>query len=389
MQYDYNDIRYYNDEDLNKYLPFLAEEPTMYRIMRYFKPGISDEEIKRYLLGFKNIKDFQIGFIVHLVEKIIQDSTTSYTFDGIQNLDPKKKYVFITNHRNIVLDVAGLNYVLFKGLGDDFQSTAIAIGDNLLQIPWVQHLARLNKSFLVKRSLQPQQMLRSSIKLSNYIREIITSGQDCVWIAHREGRTKDGNDFSQAGLIKMLSMSAKGLFADNLAELHILPVVISYEKDPCVLMKIKELEIISKGEKYKKGPMEDFNSMFAGLMGQKGRVHYQFGQEITREQLLKMNENTPVNKKVRNFCNNLDKFIYSNYRLYESNYIAADILNESESFTHLYSHEQKQEFEKEMTEKMAELGGDNEFQRTTYLKMFAYPVRNYYSVVDNDYKFCF
>ena len=287
------------------------------------------------------------------------------------------------------MDVASLNYVLYKSLGDSFQSTAIAIGDNLLQIPWVQHLARLNKSFLVKRSLQPVQMLRSSIKLSQYIRDIITSKTDSVWIAHREGRTKDGNDFTQAGLIKMLSMSSKAQLADNLAELHLLPVVISYEKDPCILTKLKELEAIKKGEKYEKAPMEDFNSMFMGMMGQKGRVHYEFGPEISRDELFKLNENIPVNKKVRNFCNYLDRFIYSNYRLYENNYIATDILNTSESFTHLYSQEQRNEFEVEMNGLLKELNGDSELYKDIYLKIFANPVKNYYSVVDNDYKFNF
>jgi len=237
--------------------------------------------------------------------------------------------------------------------------------------------------------LQPVQMLRSSIKLSQYIRDIITSKTDSVWIAHREGRTKDGNDFTQAGLIKMLSMSSKDSLADNLAELHLLPVVISYEKDPCILSKLKELEALRKGEKYQKGPMEDFNSMFMGMMGQKGRVHYEFGPEISRDELLKLNENIPVNKKVRNFCHYLDRFIYSNYRLYENNYIAADILNNSESFTHLYGSNHRQAFEEEMKEKLAELGGDMELYKNIYLKIFANPVKNYYSTVDNDYKFDF
>ncbi len=389
MHYDYSDIRYFNDEDFRRVLPELAAEPTLYRILNYYQPGISPEEAKSFLLGFKTIRDFQHNFIIKLMDKIIQDSTTKFTFDGVENVDPSKKYLFITNHRNIVLDVAGLNYAFYKTYENEFESTAIAIGDNLLSIPWVKNLARINKSFLVERQLQPQDMLLSSKRLSQYIRDIITQEKDSVWIAHREGRTKDGNDFTQAGLIKMLLMSGEGSFSENLGELHLLPVVISYEKDPCDTMKIKELAARQRGEKYVKEPMEDFNSMFAGLMGEKGHVHYHFGEEITQTELRKINENIPVNQKVRHFCTYLDNFIYSNYRLFESNYIAADILNETSFFTHLYGKDKYEEFVKEMEDKLNGIDGDYEQNKNIYLKMFAYPVKNYYSVVDHDYNFKF
>jgi len=389
MNYDYSDIKYYNDEEFRKYLPVLAEEPTMHRILSYFKPGITAQETKEFLLSFDNIADFQGRFIIHLVEKIINDSIDDLTCDGLENVDPSKKYLFITNHRNIVLDVAGLNYVMYREFQERFRSTAIAIGDNLLTIPWVKHLARMNKSFLVERQLQPQEMLNSSKRLSQYIHDIITGGHDSVWIAHREGRTKDGNDFTQAGLIKMLAMSGEGLLSEKLGELHLLPVVISYENDPCDTMKIKELAAIQRGEKYVKGPMEDFNSMFSGLMGHKGRVHYHFGAELTREQLLKLNENIPVNQRVRNLCEYLDTFIYSNYRLYEKNYIATDILNGNSAFSHLYTRAKYDDFIAEMEEKLNTVDGDYQQNKEIFLKMFAYPVKNYYSVVDHDYTFDF
>jgi len=287
------------------------------------------------------------------------------------------------------MDVSTLNYVLYKEQKEKFQSTAIAIGNNLLKIPWVMHLARMNKSFLVERDLIPQQLLLSSKRLSQYIRDIITSKSDSIWLANREGRTKDGNDFSQAGLIKMLNMSGESTFADNFSELHIIPVAISYEKDPCDLMKINELAAIENGIKYVKSPMEDFNSMIAGLTGSKGRMHYQFGKELSRDVLLKINEHSPVNQKVRNLCNYLDKFIFANYRLYESNYIAADILNNESCFSHLYKKEQYVEFIIDMEEKLKSTEGDDAQNRIIYLKMMANPVKNYYSVVDSDYKFNF
>lgn len=389
MEFDYSDIRYYNDDDFKKFIHELAAEPSMHGVLKFYQPGITEAQTKEFLLSFENITGFQKVFIINLIEKLINHSVSELTYSGLENLDPNRKYLFITNHRNIVMDVSMLNYVLYKHFGDKFQSTAIAIGNNLLGIPWVKHLARMNKSFLVERGLTPQEMLISSKRLSYYIREIISSGADSVWIAHREGRTKDGNDFTQAGLIKMLTMSGEGLFAENMGQLHIVPVALSYEFDPCDASKINEIAAIRKGEKYIKGPMEDFNSMFNGMMGAKGRVHFHFGEEFTKENLLKINENIPVNQKVRNFCDVLDRFIYTNYRLNENNYIATDLLNGNSAFSHLYTAEQASKFVESMDEKLETLGGNYLMNRDIMLKMFGYPVRNYYSVIENDYQFEF
>ncbi|MBN2746990.1 MAG: 1-acyl-sn-glycerol-3-phosphate acyltransferase [Bacteroidales bacterium] len=388
MEFNFDNIRYYNDEDFRRCQPELAEEPTLVRILNYYQPGITPEQVKDFIFSFKTIDEFQLTFIIKLIEKIVTDSTDSITYSGIENLEPDKKYLFLTNHRNIVMDVAMLNYVLYKNL-PVFQSTAIAIGDNLLGIPWVKHLARINKSFLVERDLPAQDMLMSAKRLSYFIRHILTSKENSIWIAHREGRTKDGNDQTQAGLIKMLTMSGEGLFSENLSELHILPVAISYENDPCDIMKINELYTIQSGQKYVKGPMEDFNSMFAGMMGQKGRVHYHFGEELTKEKLLKINENIPVNQKVRNLCDYIDRFIYSQYRLFEKNYIATDLLNDSNDFAHLYSTDSKQKFVETMNEKLSEISFDSQIAKDIFLKMFANPVKNYYSTMDHNYSFKF
>ena len=390
MEYNFDDIRYYNDEDFLKFVPELAKEPTLQRVLRFYNQSdVSPEEVESFFTSFKSLDDFQLNFIIHLLEKIIRVSVSELTFDGLENIDPDKNYVFISNHRNIVMDVATLNYVLYSNFKDKFKSTAIAIGNNLLNIPWVKHLARMNKSFLVERDLPPQEMLLSAKRLSAYIRHIITSGQDSIWIAHREGRTKDGNDFTQAGLIKMLTMSGEGVFAENIGELHVIPLVISYEKDPCIDLKIKELAQTQQGEKYVKGPMEDFESMYRGMMGDKGRVHYHFGPEFTKEQLLKINEDIPVNQKVRNFCETLDRFIYQNYRLFPANYIAADLVNAKQDFTHLYTQNQMDEFISQKDELLQHLEGDASVYEDIYLKMYAYPVRNYYSVMESNYKFNF
>lgn len=389
MDYDFSSISFYNDQDYKEALPLISNEPTLKRILNYYSPGISDEEVKNFLYKFPTILDFQKGFIIKLVEKIVNDSTSGVTFSGIENIDFEKSHLYLTNHRNIVLDSAILNYVFYKAKGIDFQSTAIAIGDNLLTIPWVKALARINKSFLVERGLNPQQLLESSKRLSHYISKLLKEDNTSVWIAQREGRTKDGNDFTQAGLLKMLQMAGDGIFADNFASLNIIPVSISYEFDPCDLMKIREISIIEKGEKYEKAPMEDFNSMFAGIMGKKGRVHFHFGEEITRKKLSHIDDNQPVNDKIKLLGETIDKFIYQNYRLYENNYIAADLLNGTNYFEHLYTSQQKNSVVETFNSKLNMLEGDRETNYRIMLRMLAYPVKNYYTTVDNDYIFNF
>jgi hypothetical protein len=287
-----------------------------------------------------------------------------------------------------VLDAAFLNLALWENNEKDFQSTGIAIGDNLLTIPWVRDIARINKSFIVKRGLGVQQMLESSKKLSNYIRDLITKDNTSVWIASREGRTKDGNDFTQAGLLKMFQMSSQEKFVENFGELNILPVAISYEFDPCDSAKVKELVTIANEGKYEKGPLDDFNSMFNGLMGEKGRVHYQFGKEISLDELKSLDGDIPKNEKIKHLADYLDDFYHQNYKLRPSNYIAADLLNGNSVFAEHYTAEDSAYFVDMMQNRTKRIEGDVEQIKRTYLSMFAYPVKNRYKN-DNQYHFDF
>ena len=387
--FDFSDIRFYDDRDFKQVMQRLAIEPEMRRIVRFLKDGnIDDSEIPGYLLSFKNVHDFQMNFIINVIKKIRSISIKSLTSDGIENVNYNKPYLFLTNHRNIVLDASLLNLVLYEHDPADFKSTGIAIGDNLLTIPWVRDLARINKSFIVKRGLGVQEMLESSKKLSHYIRKLITEDNTSIWIANREGRTKDGNDFTQAGLLKMFQMSSKKSFVENYGELHILPVAISYEFDPCDTSKVKELVTIANEGKYEKGPMDDFNSMFTGLMGNKGRVHYSFGKEITYDDLRALDDDIPKNEKIKHLADYLDDFYHSAYKLWPSNYVAADLLNENDAFSDFYSNEDKEYFVQMMNDRTKRLEGDQEQIKYTYLKMFAYPVKNHYKK-SGDYHFNF
>ncbi len=379
IEFDFSDIRFYDDRDYSAVMQRLAYEAEVRRIVRFLKDGnIKDEEVPPYILSFKNVRDFQMNFILNVIKKIRSVSIDSLTSSGVENVDMGKNYLFLTNHRNIVLDASLLNLILYEQNPEEFRSTAIAIGDNLLTIPWVRDLARINKSFIVKRGLGVQEMLESSKKLSHYIRKLITEDDTSIWIANREGRTKDGNDFTQAGLLKMFQMSSDKSFVENYGDLHIFPVAISYEYDPCDSAKVKELVTIANEGKYTKGPMDDFNSMFNGLMGHKGRVHYSFGKEITYDDLRKMDADVPKNEKIKFLADYLDEFYHSNYKLWPSNYVAADLLNGNENFAEHYSREEKEFFEGMMNDRTKRLEGDAEQIRRTYLSMYAYPVKNHY-----------
>ncbi len=386
MEEDFSDIRYYGEGDLKQAIERLLEEPTIYRIGRFVLGNVSEDEIRAKLRSFDTVKDFQVDFVLEIIKKIIATSTDGLSSEGADKFSHSRddKYMFITNHRNIVLDASFVNHELFDAFKEDFESTAIAIGNNLLGIPWVKDMARLNKSFVVIRDASVQQMLENSKKLSRYIRSIISNRRSSVWIAQKEGRAKDGNDFTQPGLLKMFQMSGNGNFVDDYGSLHIVPVAISYEYDPCVADKVKERIAIENEGSYVKGPLDDFNSMYNGLMGYKGRVHLSYGEEITPDILSNMDGSFPKNEKIKHLADYIDNFIHSNYKLWPNNYIASDMINSKVQFDSFYSAEERIEFENYMKEKLSVLGDNNKEQQVNvFLKMHAFPVKNAYKNDDN------
>ncbi len=384
MEHNYSEIRYYGEEDLKEVVDRLLKEPTIYRIGRYVMGNVTDEQIREKLRSYDNVKDFQVHFILQVIKKIIEDTVDHISSEGVDKFSrsPNDKYMFITNHRNIVLDASFLNHELHMAYGNDFESTAIAIGNNLLNIPWVKDLARLNKSFVVIRDSGVQQMLENSRNLSSYIRRLIKERISSVWIAQKEGRAKDGNDFTQPGLLKMFQMQGSNDFVKDFAELHMVPVAISYEYDPCISQKVKEQAIIENDGVYVKTPIDDFNSMYNGLMGYKGRVHLSFGDEITEDVLAKMNGNIPKNEKIKLLADYIDKFIHSHYKLWPNGFIAADLLNNKCQFEDKYTQEMKEKFLKYMDDKLNEIEGDRKQFERIFLTIHANPIKNSYKYHD-------
>jgi len=321
---DFEDIRPYLDHEVRHVVDSLVTDPEFsaviarYRYPRWFGwfPGIVSKLVQQYLKKetdhVQNIHDVQI-IIEKYLDKLIEQTTTSLTHNGLQNLDPAKPYLFISNHRDITMDPALVNYMLYH---QGFKTVQIAIGDNLLKRPFLSDLMRLNKSFLVKRGLQGREKLKESKRLSAYIHFCIEQGEN-VWLAQREGRAKNGLDQTESAIIKMLHLAERdkeekrGL-AQVMNGLHIVPVAISYGLDPCDEYKAEELFAIDTVGKFEKNENSDIHSILAGMIGDKGDIHVAFGEplyldnEVTEEEVAAL----------------IDTQIIKNYYLHPSNYFA-------------------------------------------------------------------
>jgi glycerol-3-phosphate O-acyltransferase len=306
--------------------------------------------------------------IYQTVGKIVRDSTDGVTCAGLEAIDVNAGSVFITNHRDIVLDSALLNYLLF---GSKLDTTYIAIGDNLLRINWVKDLVRLNKSFIVKRNLQKHDMLLASKKLSAYIRHLVVEEKKYIWIAQREGRTKNGIDATQPGVLKMLNMSSEMDLVDAFRQLNIIPISISYEIEPCERFKVAEQKARLEEGKYLKSPEEDIKSMYSGIVDPKGRVHFGFGKSLNQF-LPEVDRNQSKNDQIQQITEFLDQQIKLNYKIWPGNYIALDLLQEKNEFEHLYTPEQKEKFIETMNQKL--MGFSSEISHRLYLEIYANPL---------------
>lgn len=318
----FSDIRPYKDMEVSSVLNSLLHNQELigavshYRFPRLYRwlPSITKSVIRigmaRQFGDIETVKDFQM-LIAGYMEKMISRTTTKITCSGIENLDPDTAYLFISNHRDIAMDPAFVNWMLYhKGLS----TVRVAIGDNLLSKDYVSDLMRLNKSFIVKRSAKaPREMLAALTQLSSYIDHSIQDDAP-IWIAQREGRAKDGNDITDPALLKMLYMSHRKerTFAEAVKRLNIVPVSISYEFDPCDQQKAKELSVKSQGDIYEKGQFEDIESIVSGITGFKGNVHVHFGDVVVED------VETP-----EQLAEEINRQIHEGYQLHDSNLIAA------------------------------------------------------------------
>lgn len=373
--YDFEQIRPYNDEEVRDAINSLIADPELEPFFRNLFPIFDFHKFKRQLKHVKSVYDFQSIFAYSAMKFVIEKSIDRFSVSGVDELDTKKAYLFITNHRDIVLDSSLMNFALFEKGHNTAQT---AIGDNLFISPMITHLLKLNKSFTVKRNIQQRAFYDYSKSLSAYISHTIKDRNQSIWIAQREGRAKDGNDKTQYSLLKMLMMNLEKSEKESFFDLNILPVAISYEYDPCDVLKAIELYMNEHEMNFEKTRDKDMRSMVQGLMGDKGNVHVAFGSPLGvddnggEDELL-------YNDWVKNVADKIDLQIYTNYRLWNSNYIAFDILYKTKRNSDKYSDTEKKEFLRYLN-KRAEMAPED-FDKaeivTILLTMYSNPVKNH------------
>ena len=372
-------IRPFYDSEINEALQNVVNHPMMKALMNFTFPEVADEVWKEQLGKTHSIRDFQCNFIYKSVQKVLEKSSEGLTTCGFENLQPNTSYLFISNHRDILLDTTLLNTALFE---HGLVMTASAIGDNLVKKAFLNTLAKLNRNFLVQRGLTPREMLQSSKLLSEYIGNLLLHENRSVWIAQREGRTKDGNDETNPGVLKMLGMGSdeKNLM-DYFKKIKIVPVSISYEYDPTDALKMPQLMAEANNEVYIKEKNEDFMTILSGALGQKKRIHIHVGKVLGAEIDSISAENGNCNKQILALAQVIDDAILSNYKLWSTNFIAYDIVNKTNRFSHLYTENEKSLFERRLEMR---IDHDNPVALDGFLAMYANPVVNklkYHDVV--------
>ena len=372
-------IRPFYDSEINQALHKVVNHPMMKALMNFTLPNVTDEIWKEQLLKTHSIRDFQCNFIYQSVQRILEKSSDGLTTSGFENLEPNTSYLFVSNHRDILLDTTLLNTALVE---HGLVMTASAIGDNLVKMPFLNTLAKLNRNFLVQRGLTPREMLQSSKLLSEYIGHLLLHENRSVWIAQREGRTKDGKDETNPGILKMLGMGSdeKNLM-DYFKKIKIVPVSISYEYDPTDALKMPQLMAEANNEVYEKKKNEDFMTILSGALGQKKGIHIHVGKVLDTEIEEIKASNESSNKQIVTLAQVIDEAVLSNYKLWPTNFIAYDIVNKTDSYSHLYTENEKSLFERRLEMR---IDHDNPVALDSFLAMYANPVVNklkYHDVV--------
>lgn len=371
----FDPIRPFEPDELPDVFDRLLQNEQFSSVLAYLYPDVPKEALAAKMHACKDNLDFQktfcYGFLVQLLARLSKGCDID-----IASLDTDNRYTFISNHRDIVLDSALLDKLLIDA---GFNTTCeIAIGDNLLKLPWVKDLVRVNKSFIVERALSMREMLMASKRLSEYMHFVIAEKNDNVWIAQREGRAKDSNDRTQEAILKMMVMGGEGSIIDRLKQLHLVPLAISYEYDPCDYLKAAELQARRDNPSWQKGPMDDVTSMQTGIMGYKGYIHYQCADCID-SYLDTIPADTPKTELFRLIADHIDQQIFAGYRLYPNNYVALDLLHGDSAHADHYTAEDKAQFEaylKGQLDKIEMEGKDDAYLREQMLKMYANPAIN-------------
>lgn len=372
---EFDTIRPFEPEELPEVYDRLLADQQFQTVLSYLYPQVPFEMIAAKMRQCETNLDFQKAFCYTFLKQLLAKASTGCDMDS-SAIDNTRRYTFVSNHRDIVLDSAFLDMLL---IDNGFTTTCeIAIGDNLLSLPWVKDLARLNKAFIVERSVSMRQMLIVSKRLSDYMHFAIREKNENIWIAQREGRAKDSDDRTQESILKMMAMGGEGSIIDRLCQLHIVPLAISYEFDPCDFLKAQEFQLKRDVSGWKKSANDDVVSMQTGIMGYKGRIHYHCAPCID-DYLRHLPEDMPKTELFAQVAAHIDDEIHKNYRLYPNNYIAMDLLKGTVEHSDCYGGEEKVRFEQYLAGQMAKIQLDNkddDFLYERMLTMYANPAIN-------------
>lgn len=371
----FSDIAPLEDYEVKETIKDLLVDPGFIHAVKYILPDVNWDEFSAEMLKYNTKSEFQKLMIAPTVWGLTRKTTAGVDSSGWDKIDQKQSYLFISNHRDIILD-AGILNILLDSKGRD--TTEIAIGDNLLIHPWIEKLVKLNRSFLVRRGVSVRQMLEVSKHMSEYIHYTLKEKNTSVWIAQREGRAKDSNDRTQESLLKMLALyPSENCFVDKIKDLNIMPLSISYEFDPCDYLKAKEFQLKRDNPEYKKSQSDDLRNMEIGLLGFKGHIHFRFGDVINDKldsiKLLDKKEQTGA------IANVIDREIHSNYEFYPCNYIAFDLLNQTSTFKSKYTQEQEMEFLTYLDKQIEKIDLENKdlsFLKNKLLEMYSNTLKN-------------
>ncbi|MGH1518125.1 1-acyl-sn-glycerol-3-phosphate acyltransferase [Chryseobacterium sp. JK1] len=367
----FDEIRFFDDHEVNERLGSVARDPMMKALMNFTFPDTEEQVWLHQFKEIHSISDFQHHFVAHTVRQILAKSSEGLTTSGFDRLDKNTPYLYISNHRDIVLDTSLLNLVLLES---GHIMTASAIGDNLVKRKFLNVLAKLNRNFLVQRGLSLRDQLKSSQTMSEYIKDLLLEQKQSVWIAQREGRAKDGNDATQQGVLKMLAMAAGDQsLIDYFKSLKIVPISISYEYDPTDSLKMPQLLAKHREEEYIKGKNEDFTTMLSGILGQKKRIHLHAGHVIDTEldDIAMHIENK--NKQLQAIAQIIDTSIISNYKLWPTKFIAYDLLYNTDKYASEYTEQEKQLFIRRLEMRIS---SEDAVSKEYFLTMYANPLIN-------------
>ncbi|MEN8119829.1 MAG: acyltransferase [Bacteroidota bacterium] len=374
---EFDKIRPFNDSEVPDAINKIINEEQFKDILSFLYRNKNIDEVIQMFKKIKTVSEFQSFFSHYAVREIIRQTSDGLSSSGINKLNNRKPYLFIANHRDIVLDSAIMQTLLVE---NKHKTSQITFGSNLMSGDLVVNIGKLNKMFTFYRGGTKIQMYKNALLHSGYIRHVLTSIKESIWIAQRDGRTKDGNDKTQIALIKMLTIGRKD-FIPALKELNIVPVTISYEYEPCDAKKVQEL-YISRSGTYKKQPGEDLNSILKGIKGYKGNIHMTFGTPINSFLDEISEKNIAINELTERIINKIDNQTYENYTLWPGNYIAYDIFRKTNKYSNnKYNQEQKNKFLDYVNTKTSPLQGDKEVLKDMFIHMYAMPVINKTNII--------